>query len=40
VLSGATPLEAGSIDLHVSEDTLQDSETSHNTTNVGYIVFE
>jgi hypothetical protein len=40
VLSGATPLEANSIDLHVSEDKLNDSETSHNTTNVGYLIFE
>jgi hypothetical protein len=40
VLSGVTPLEANSIDLHVSEDKMNDSETSHNTTNVGYLIFE
>ncbi|NWK55003.1 cadherin domain-containing protein [Verrucomicrobiaceae bacterium N1E253] len=40
VLSGSPALTTTSIGLHALEDQLNDSELSHTTTQVGYIVFE
>jgi hypothetical protein len=40
VLSGNPALSTTSIGLHACEDQLGDSEQSHTTTQVGYIVFE
>jgi beta-lactam-binding protein with PASTA domain len=40
VLSGSPALTTTSIGLHACEDQIGDSEQSHTTTQVGYIVFE
>lgn len=40
VLSGSPALTTTSIGLHALEDQMNDSEQSHATTQVGYIVFE
>ena len=40
VLSGANPITPTSLGLHALEDQMNDSEQSHTTTQVGYLVFE
>ena len=40
VLYGSTPFSTTNIDLYVAEDQIGDSEQSHGTEQVGYIVFE
>ena len=40
VLSGNPALSTTSIGLHACEDQIADSEQTHSTTQVGYIVFE
>ncbi|MBK1827208.1 cadherin domain-containing protein [Haloferula rosea] len=40
VLSGASPITPSTLGLHALEDQMNDSETKHTTTQVGYLVFE
>ena len=40
VLSGANPLSPTSLQLHVKEDDLGDSEQAHTTEQISYLVFE
>jgi hypothetical protein len=40
VLSGATPLSGASVQMHVLEDQMNDTDNAHTTTQVGYLIFE
>ena len=40
VLSGSTPFSATNINLHACEDQMKDTELSHTSEQIGYIVVE